>query len=198
MKTLVLYKYGNRPKAIMAADNEDEIKTFLLANGNVEINSFWVDKTKPANLGTNLPFLVNGIKYEYYLIVDTEKFQKQISKPKLSETEIPAYGKRNWNGGAWVIVFVYSNKGNFVLKGFMKEVQDELDKMNIKYFANFSMWSSGKARSWWKVSTKNVYVDEPSKRNKYKWELRKWLDNEKKVLRFKRLPKRWIPEIENF
>lgn len=64
---------------------------------------------------------------------------------KFKEIEVPASGKNGWAGGAYTMAFVYSNKGNFVVKGFFEEVKNFLKKKKNegwKYFANYTMFST--------------------------------------------------------
>ena len=39
------------------------------------------------------------------------------------EILVESSGVKGWYGGAYTLVFVYSEHGNFVLKGYMKEVE---------------------------------------------------------------------------
>ena len=62
---------------------------------------------------------------------------------KFREIIIPPSGKKNWGKGAYTLAFVYSNKGNLLVKGFLKEVQDFLKFLkqdDHRYFANITMW----------------------------------------------------------
>lgn len=51
------------------------------------------------------------------------------TQTKLPEILVPASGVPNWDGGAWSISFVVSNRGNFVMKGFYGETTAELSRM---------------------------------------------------------------------
>lgn len=60
-------------------------------------------------------------------------------------TEAPASGKKSWAGGAFTIAFVYSNKGNFIVKGFLNEVEAHLASLKnrgYKYFVNYTLYGS--------------------------------------------------------
>ncbi len=64
------------------------------------------------------------------------------SKTLIKEILVPASGKRTMYGGAWCIVFVTSENGKFVLKGYMKECEEYIKKLNIKCWATFNMYHS--------------------------------------------------------
>jgi hypothetical protein len=106
--------------------------------------------------------------------------------------------------------FVYSrDHGNFILEGYRGEVDEYLKKNYTHYFCYISMWSNGKSRGHWDFWKDNIGIFEPSKmRKNWKWEVRPYsgggfFGNKKvseeeikrKTFKFKRLPKRWIPEF---
>lgn len=152
----------------------------------------------------------------------TDEFLEFIGfiKPKLGKKiwkdvrEIPASGKSNWSGGAYTLAFVYSNKGNFLLKGYFGEIKEYLENLRTKgyrFIVNYSLWhkdewtGKSKHRDIWSVSSKGTYLSEPDpkcrfkKANKFKWILTRYgiEEGEKtKELTFKRLPKKWIPEYD--
>jgi len=145
--------------------------------------------------------------YERRLI----KKQKSLLNKKYPVIEVPASGKRGWMGGAYVLCFVYSkHKGNFVLKGYIKEVQEFLKKNYTHYFYNMSLWYHGSNRDLWGFWKGNVGIFEPAKRRgDFKFMVRPYggsitgeiLSDEElqaKTFKFKRLPKRWIPEFDKF
>lgn len=119
--------------------------------------------------------------------------------------EIPADGKPDWFEGAYCLVFVYSKYyGNFILKGYRREVEAYLKKNYTHYFIYESMWHKGASRGHWSFWKDNVTIFEPSRLFKsFKYRVVKY-DNKsqyyerdvKKDLEFKRLPKRWIPEFD--
>jgi hypothetical protein len=119
---------------------------------------------------------------------------------KLPEITIPNSGKASWYGGAYTIAFVYSNKGNFVIKGYMKEVEEHLNTLKnkgYKYFVNFTLWHNGKHRSIWEFSMNFVYIHKPGTISGYHWTISYINKNiERCTLKFKRLPKTWIKEFE--
>tara|TARA_R110000851_G_scaffold293087_1_gene447657 strand:+ start:1687 stop:2112 length:426 start_codon:yes stop_codon:yes gene_type:complete len=125
---------------------------------------------------------------------------------------IKASGKRTWVGGAYTIAFVYSNKGNFILKGFGSEIREYLSSLKnkgYKYIVNETLWSANdwtnkkQFRSIWSVSSSQTYLYEPSPEdkgkttNKFKWRLFRFDENSNKIEKtFKRLPKKWVSEYD--
>ena len=151
-------------------------------------------------------------EFDYYREVATEiyeKKQKALSNKKYPVIDIPADGKSGIAGGAYCLCFVYSKyKGNVVLRGFMREVENYLKKNYTHYFCNFSLWHRGRNRDIWKFWKKDVSIYRSSRRLKYsrkkKWKIKKYdhtknysdEDHVVEQLEFKRLPKRWIPEFD--
>jgi len=136
-----------------------------------------------------------------------EKRQKALLNKKYPTIEIPADGKSGMSGGAYCLCFVYSKyKGNFVLKGYMREVEEYLKKNYTHYFCNYSLWNCGQNRDIWHFWKKEVGIFDVSikeRRKGKKTEVRPWRDSEMteeelvaKTFKFKRLPKRWIPEFD--
>jgi len=137
---------------------------------------------------------------------------KESKPPKPPKTEypviqVPANGHRDWSEGARTMCFVYSkHHGNFILEGYLGEVQEYLKKNYTKYFCYFSMWSGGISRGYWRFwKDRDVSIISPSKHRKdwkykivsreprysYRQELKT-----KYEISLKRLPKRWIPEFD--
>lgn len=139
-----------------------------------------------------------------------EKKQQALLNKKYPIINVPSTGKPGWSGGAHTLCFVYSKfNGNFVLKGYYKEIQDYLKKNYTHYFCNYSLWHHGFNRDIWDFWNDKIGIFEPSLREKRrgkKIEVRPysiWSDDDettvekdKNALRFKRLPKRWIPEFD--
>lgn len=153
--------------------------------------------------------------FEYYREVATKLYEKKLKSvlnKKYPVIEIDADGKSGMNGGAYTLCFVYSKyKGNFVLKGYMREVEDYLKKNHTHYFCNYSLWNLGGHRDIWKFWKDNVGVFEPSRYKKgvskesLKFQVRHYsfmLDENDEMLinkfSFKRMPKRWITEFDKF
>lgn len=167
--------------------------------------------------------ITNKPEYEYYREEATKIYEKrQVKKEKALQNkkypviDVPASGKPRWIGGAYVLCFVYSKyKGNFVLRGYMKEVEDYLKKNYTHYFCNFSLWSNGFNRDIWRFWKDNINIFEPERHrrsriipNNKKYQVRAYScsyesdeENKKRkenALFFKRLPKRWISEFNRF
>ncbi|RLD65614.1 MAG: hypothetical protein DRI95_08325 [Bacteroidetes bacterium] len=127
---------------------------------------------------------------------------------KMKEIILPNSGKKSWMGGAYTLTFVYSKEGNYHLKGYIDEVEEYLKKKKY-WFANFTLWSNGEHRSIWSFWKSNVFFNRPNRKpdyhnNKslhtYKWVVKQYgldKENDKRVV-FKRLPKRWVKEMEIF
>jgi len=139
-----------------------------------------------------------------------EKKQKALLNKKYPEIEIPADGNSGIMGGAYCLCFVYSKyNGNFVLKGYLREVEEYLKKNYTHYFYNLSLWNRGMNRDIWHFWKKNIGIFQPERKSKdkerKKFRIREYYDSysddaeeqekEKLELSFKRLPKRWIPEF---
>lgn len=119
---------------------------------------------------------------------------------------LPPDGKKGWGYGAYTIAFVYSNKGNFLVKGFLREVKEYLQKLvtqGYKYFVRYSLWQTGKERGYWRFYIEDYYISSPSRnnlgKNPKKWrkyEVRKWNGGSlNPIMEFKRLPNMWIEEF---
>lgn len=142
-----------------------------------------------------------------------EKKQLALQNKKYPVIDVPASGKSGWSGGAYCLCFVYSKyKGNFVLRGYIKEVEEYLKKNYTHYFCNFTLWYRGFNRDIWDFWKEDVGIFHPSirekKRKKKKIEVRPfsaWFEDDvtteekdKMALKFRRMPKRWIPEFDKF
>lgn len=119
--------------------------------------------------------------------------------------DIPPSGKSNWMDGAFTLCFVYSKyNGNFIIRGYRKEVMEFLEKNFTHYFCYISMWNDGQSRGHWKFwKDNNVTIFAPSPRSKYmpsyKYKVVKYYPNsfDRMIeLKFKRMPHRWIPEFD--
>jgi hypothetical protein len=151
--------------------------------------------------------------YEYYreqAVKHFEKKQRALLNKKYPVVVVPASGKREWIGGGYCLCFVYSKyNGNFVLKGYYREVKEYLKKNYTHYFYNMSLWHQGFNRDIWYFWKENIGIFNSSKRDKRKKiEVRPYSylhGNENnmspeeindKTFKFKRLPKHWIPEFD--
>ena len=123
----------------------------------------------------------------------------------MREIIVPKVTKRSWSDGAYTIAFIYSNKGNFVLKGFSGDVRHylkDLVKRDYKYFANFTYWQYGMCRNHWLFYKDHIYIFEPvlvgrmRKIPPYKSKFHYTVTNFTTVSKFKRLPNKWIADFE--
>jgi len=141
-----------------------------------------------------------------------KKKQLSILNKRYPVIEVPADGKSNWCEGGYCLCFVYSKyNGNFVLKGYLREVKEYLKKNYTHYFYNLSIWHQGFSRDIWYFWKKDIGVFDVSIRERKKGkktEVRPYsyfYDEENKMTEeelkaktftFRRLPKRWIPEFD--
>jgi hypothetical protein len=117
--------------------------------------------------------------------------------------EVLSDGRRNWYEGARCMFFVYSrDNGNFILKGYRREVENYLKENYTHYFYYNSMWHKGISRGNWYFWKNNVSIFEPSNNKREKYTVVKhakssefYFGKNEVRLTFKRLPKRWIPEF---
>ncbi len=122
--------------------------------------------------------------------------------------EVRPDGQKNWYEGAYCMIFVYTKeKGNLIIKGYRREAEKYLKENFNKYFYYLSMWHNSEPRGMWHFGKNDVTIYEPhdspisNRRRKYYEVVKYGLDskgNRKPVVRlkFKRLPKRWIPEFD--
>ncbi|MEA3295813.1 MAG: hypothetical protein U9Q27_01555 [Patescibacteria group bacterium] len=127
-----------------------------------------------------------------------------MSNKKYPIIDVPASGKKSWMGGAYTLCFIYSKyKGNFVLRGYYKEVEEYLKKNYTHYFCNFSLWYEGFSRNIWKFWKENIGIFQPDRHylsSNRKYKIRPYSDlyaddkikkaNKNMELEFKRLPKK--------
>jgi hypothetical protein len=148
--------------------------------------------------------------YQYYRDLAQKAYDKKVkalSNKKYPVIEVPSTGKTRWMGGAYCLCFVYSKyNGNFVLKGYYKEVEEYLKKNYTHYFCNKTLWYQGMSRDIWDFWKESIFIYHPSVRDRKKGQkiqVRPYMseydgeDLKGDTLYFKRLPKRWIPEFDN-
>jgi len=124
-------------------------------------------------------------------------------KNKLTTIIVPAKGKQEWWGGAFTLTFVYAPHGNFLLKGYKREVDEYLSTHFKRYFSRSVLYRHGAFRTIFRFSDEcQLFVDEPSLRKRdycprYKVVPRSYHANKDAImLKFKRFPTRWIPEFD--
>jgi hypothetical protein len=148
--------------------------------------------------------------YEYYreqAMKIYKKKQKAVLNKKYPLIKVPSSGKRTWMGGARCLCFVYSKyNSNFVLEGYYEEVKNYLKQNYTHYFCNYSLWSNGQNRDIWDFWKEDIMFSRATIREKKKGEkseVRPYSNSEMSdeeisalTFKFKRLPKRWIPEFD--
>lgn len=124
--------------------------------------------------------------------------------------EVPNSGTSGMDGGAWCFYFMYTkNHGNFILKGYMKEIKAYIkEKGYTHWFAHYVLFSDGKSRySNWAFWKDKVGIFEPSKwgdKWESKYQIREYTHMyERKPkdplkIKLKRMPHKWIPEFDKF
>ena len=137
------------------------------------------------------------------------KKSHNTGKKKYPIIDVPPSGNEHWSGGAYSLLFVYSkHKGNFIIRGYLEEAKNFLKKNYTHYFYYNSMWCRGVSRGYWSFWKDNVGFFPPSRRTKdRKYVVRTYSnsfyeknENKNKIveLKFKRIPRRWIPEFDKF
>lgn len=134
------------------------------------------------------------------------KTNKNLPITILENSNVPSY-----EGGAYCTTFVYSNKGNFVVKGYYKETKKyllELRERNYKYFCNIVLHNGFRSRNMWMFYKDNYVIYECKKpstgeyRNNSQRHSRRWLIQSKDttntytiyvtIFSFKRKPNSWL------
>ncbi len=169
--------------------------------------------------------LVDSEPFQEYIQEAEKQYEKREEALLVNKTypvvNVQADGESGMSGGAYVLAFVYSkHKGNVVVKGYMREVEEYIKKNFTHYFVNYTLWYLGSHRDIWKFWKKGIGIHEPTrscKRGKIDKKDRKFCvrpyvewtydsaeerekryeEAEEQALYFKRMPKRWIPEFDN-
>ena len=155
--------------------------------------------------------------YQYYrdlakkLYIEKQlKKEKALLSKKYKLIDVPASGKRDWMGGAYSLTFVYSKYcGNFVLRGYVGDIEEYLKKNYTHYFCNKVLFGGYRHRNIWKFWKDGVAIFEPTIDKRRKVYERKYrvaeyshYYNQEPIsnisYKFKRLPKHWIPECDTF
>ncbi len=169
--------------------------------------------------------LVASEPFQEYIQEATKQYDKRtkalVDNKHYPVMEIPADGKSGMVGGAYCLCFVYTkHKGNFVVKGYVREVEEYVKKNYTHYFYNLSLWYLGSHRDIWHFWKKAANIYQPDKYKKgidkerlrfrvrphtdWSWDVSKEEYNkqhkeaDERQLVFKRMPKRWIPEFDKF
>ena len=84
-----------------------------------------------------------------------------MSKNKnLPVITLSASGDAHWCGGAYTLTFVYSNRGNFLIKGYLKETEEYLKNevhKGLKYFCNYTLYHTYSKNSSWDKGFRNIW-----------------------------------------
>jgi hypothetical protein len=137
-----------------------------------------------------------------YEDIEKKKQERISNKKHWPEIYVPNVTEKCWSLGAYTLCFVYSNKGNFVLKGWIGDIDKYfkyLKNKGYKFFYYKSMYHYGIERGYWSFHNDDVYIHEPTLKNsktfeKYHFVVKNSLT--KKKFKFKRLPNKWIPEFD--
>jgi len=93
-------------------------------------------------------------------------------------------------GEAFEIAFVYSDKGNFAVKGMSNEVIDFLNREFRFYIANRTFWKNGKSHRFWVGGPRTSVVQiQPNRRYLFSVDI-----GGIQRFRYRRMPKLWLPE----
>jgi hypothetical protein len=124
-------------------------------------------------------------------------------KKQFPVIEVPASGERDWSGGAFTLTFVYSPKGNVLLKGYYDEVHQYIRKHFQRCFYRMVMYYKGSSRTLFFFSDEcHLHIDTPRlhKRDyqpRYVVSPHNYNTNLDAIkLTFKRFPTRWIKEFD--
>ena len=180
---------------------------------------------KPDAKAEDIQILVDSEPFQEFLKEATLQYDKRtkalVDNKHYPVIEIPADGKSGMMGGAYCLCFLYTkHKGNFVIKGYVREVEEYVKKNYTHYFYNLSLWYLGAHRDIWHFWKKAANIYNPDKykkgtkkehlkfrvrpRTDWSWDVskeeyeRQHKDADERQLVFKRMPKRWIPEFDNF
>jgi hypothetical protein len=125
------------------------------------------------------------------------------AKKQFEVINVPNDGEPKWYGGAFTLAFVYSNKGNFLVKGYDKEVEQYIKTHFTRYFVRMVLYGKGEHRDIFHFGSKcNLALDAPHfKRSDYhnKYRVRPYGYGSIPLgvqLTFKRFPTKWIPEFD--
>lgn len=135
--------------------------------------------------------------------INTVNIMKQ--KQKFPEINVPASGKPKWMGGAFTVTFIFSPKGNFVVKGYMEEVEQYIaSHFGQRYLVRHNLYKDKEFRTITRFSDAcNLTLLEPNLSHhnycpKYQIIPHNY-DNDinSTILKLKRLPQKWIPEYDH-
>lgn len=126
--------------------------------------------------------------------------------------EVPPSGNKNWYGGAFVLAFVISKRGNFLVKGYRSDVKEFIRENYTHYLVKYTLWHRGEHRTIWEFWKPDVSVfqifETKGRRGKrsvvkkrfyiYKRLNGSFRKDPNEFLDLRRPLNRWIPELEKF
>jgi hypothetical protein len=126
-------------------------------------------------------------------------------KENFEVIEVPASGKRDWFGGAWCLVWVYSKSGNFLLKGYRNECEDYIKSKGWSCWAIYNLYGRYGHRTVLLTYNCDFEISNPSRMSKkktsedFKYKIYR-KGNYRGAINVKRLPKVFVnfnPPYEN-
>jgi len=93
---------------------------------------------------------------------------------------------------AFSIAFVYSDKGNFVVKGMSQAVESYIPNYYPNSIYYISFWNNGKSRGYWR-STRNIYISLRELAGRYKYSIMIFRDGKLfQEMNVRRVPHKWL------
>jgi hypothetical protein len=104
----------------------------------------------------------------------------------------PRTGPYSRGTQAFAIAFVYSSKGNFVVKGMYQEVENYIKQHYPRSIYNLTLWADGKSRNIW-YSNSRVYVSHREIKGHLKYEISVYSNGKRiHVFSVRRVPHKWL------
>ena len=128
-----------------------------------------------------------------------------MKEKELKVIEVPSDGKRGVAFGGWGLHFMYTkHHGNFILKGYHREVMEYIREKGITHWiCNVVLYKHGKVRyNEWEFWKKRVYINKRvrARGKACGFYMRKLNESYERIktIEFRRIPHRWIPEFDSF
>lgn len=107
----------------------------------------------------------------------------------------------------WSIFFVYSKRGNFIIKGMSREVEKYIHDSFDRAFCRYTFWQNGMSRGFWRFWGADFYFGSSKVRNRRKNTIYTFLTikspdcngeiikrrKECTLMTVRNIPKRWLP-----
>jgi hypothetical protein len=117
--------------------------------------------------------------------------------------EVPNAGRSGWGLGAYCLTFVYSPKGNFLVKGYYAESNVFIEGHFDRYFYRRVMYRKGTSRTTFSFSDacslriKSPRLKKSGYCNRFVVQPYTYEENQNAIkLQFKRFPTKWITEFD--